>query len=203
MNALRNLLIAGVTLLVIIGCGSDTDTSAPPPAGADEPREQATATATQPAKPDPTAGMASAVGTGKPGAPVNLKYDLLSRPVVGQPVEVELAIVPTAPIALLKTSVTGMEGLSLGGTESITDVENPSFDEPTRFRFTVTPNENGMFYVTVMLSVTSTGAEQFRSFSIPLVVGTTATAEKPAAAPEVDASGQPIQSMPAEESGSR
>lgn len=202
MAAMRVLFALCVAAL-IAGCGSGSDTSAPTPAAADKPPEPAAATPTEPAKPDPTAGMANAVGTGKPGAPVSLKYDLLSKPVVGQPVEVDLAIVPTAPIALLKTSVTGMEGLSLGGTESITDVENPSFDEPTRFRFTVTPNENGMFYVTVMLSVTSTGAEQFRSFSIPLVVGTTATAEKPAAAPEVDASGQPIQSMPAEESGSR
>jgi hypothetical protein len=147
---------------------------------------------------DPTARMARAVGGGKQGAAVDIKYDFLSKPAVGKPVEVELALIPNAGVKSMQIVIGGMDGLTLAG-----DL-NASFDDvkmgqPYKHHFSLLAQREGVFYVTVAATTFIGGASAGRTFSIPFVVGTPAAKEK-SAPPPADSTGQPVQAMPAQES---
>jgi hypothetical protein len=196
MNTLRQPvmvcgLVVPVTLsfaLLLGGCGSD-----PQPA----------AVATVPDKPasevkpvDPTARMARAVGDDKPGAAVSIKYDLSIKPQVGVPLEVKVVFLPSIGVEALDATFSGMEGISLSGNlnASFTGVKSGQLYE---HGFTVLPERNGMFYVTVNASTRFGGSTMGRTFAIPFVVGDQSAQPKPA--PQKDANGQPIQPMKATE----
>ena len=62
----------------------------------------------------------------------------------------------------------------------------------------VTGDEPGLYYVGVVVRMSTKVQTDARTFSVPVVVGTPAVAEKPQT--EVDAAGAPIESTPAVES---
>jgi hypothetical protein len=179
-------------MAALSGCGSDPEpqnaVAATPPAQAAKPANVV----------DPTARMARAVGGGKPGAAVDLKYEFLSRPAVGKPVEVELALIPNAGVKSLAITVSGMEGVTLAGnlTADFTDVKA---GQPYKHQFSLLADRAGVFYLTVAAITKIGGASMGRTFSVPFVVGTPVPKEK-SAAPQKDATGQPIQPMAAQES---
>jgi hypothetical protein len=172
-----------------------------------EPAPDATSSAAPPtAKPvvqaeqspvDPTAKMARAVGNGKPGAAVDIKYDFRGKPEVGKPIEVRLAFIPTAGVEGLEAKITDMDGITVAGGL------NPQFNnvqagQPYEHTFSLLAHRAGVYYVTVEVTTQIGGATSARTFSIPLSVGTVAAQQKKA--PRKDASGQPIESMKATES---
>ena len=189
--------LAGLGILVLSlaasgGCHSESD----PQQAAQAPAKKAAPPKKQePA--DPLANMAQAVSSGKPGAAVQLRYDILGKPQVGVPVEIELALVPQVDAESMSVHIGGMDGLVLSGNLDPSS-EAPKYQEPAKFRFTATPAQEGVFYATVTANLVHKGATMSRTFSIPLVVGA-AAAQKPSVAPKRDATGQPIQSMPAQE----
>jgi hypothetical protein len=145
---------------------------------------------------DPTARMARAVGDDKPGAAVSIKYDFSTRPQVGVPLEVKVVFLPTLGVDALDVTFTGMDGISL------TQGANASFSGVTsgqmyQHSFSVLPERNGVFYVTVSANTRFGGSSMARTFAIPFVVGDQPAARK--TAPQKDANGQPIQPMKAEE----
>ncbi len=183
MNRLVTCLsIAG---LALSACGSKPD-----------PGAAATAQPAGPAAVDPMARMARAVGNGKPGAAVQIRYDFMSRPAVGTPTELQLAFVPNAGVDAMDIVVSGMEGVTLAGTlsASFTDVE-PS--KPYMHTISVLPDRSGVFYLTVVATTQIGNQNLSRTFSIPFVVGTVPVQQK--AAPQTDAAGEPIQPAKAEE----
>ena len=184
MNRLVTCLsIAG---LALSACGSDPDPGA----------AAATAQPAQPAADDPMARMARAVGNGKPGAAVQIRYDFMSRPAVGTPTELQIAFVPNAGVDSLDVVVSGMDGVTLAGTlsASFTDVE-PS--KPYMHTVSVLPDRGGVFYLTVVATTQIGNQNLSRTFSIPFVVGTVPVQQK--AAPQTDAAGEPIQPAKAQE----
>lgn len=167
--------------------------SSPPKAAAAKPAPVVAA--------DPAEKMARAVGNGKPGAAVDIRYDILSRPEAGKPVEVEVALIPRAGVEAMDATFSGMDGITLAGnlTASFTDVKP---GELYKHRFSLLPQQEGVFYIAVSVSTQMGGSTLGRTFSIPFLVGERQVQEKTSvAAPPVDATGQPIESMPAEESG--
>lgn len=146
---------------------------------------------------DPTVRMARAVGDGKPGAAVSIKYDLSLKPQLGVPLEVKVAFIPTAGVDALEATFTGMDGISLSGElqASFSGVHSGQLYEHS---FTVVPERFGVFYVTVNANTRFGGTSMARTFAIPFVVGEEAAQKKPAT-PQKDASGKPIQPMKAEE----
>jgi hypothetical protein len=144
------------------------------------------------------AHMANAVVTSKSTAPIDLKYDLPTKPDVAQPFEIELTFQPRVQADVLELEFTDMPGLVLVGAR------NAKFDkvvpgEAYSTRVLVRADAPGLFYVSVVAKMVTQVQTEARAFSIPVVVGTApATSQK--AAPEKDASGQPIESMPAQES---
>jgi hypothetical protein len=186
MNRLVTCL--SITSLALAACGSEPEPGAA--AATAQSAAQAAALA------DPMARMARAVGNGKPGAAVQIRYDFASRPAVGTPTELQIAFVPNAGVDAMDIVVSGMDGVTLAGTlsASFTDVE-PS--KPYMHTVSVLPDRSGVFYLTVV-ATTQIGKQNLsRTFSIPFVVGNVPAQQKPA--PQTDAAGEPIQPAKARE----
>jgi hypothetical protein len=184
MNRPATLLaIAG---LALAACGSEPEPGA---AGATTQPGQASVA-------DPMARMARAVGNGKPGAAVQIRYDFASRPAVGTPTELQIALVPNAGVDAMDVFVSGMDGVTLAGTlsASFTEVE-PS--KPYMHTVSVLPDRSGVFYLTVVATTQIGNQNLSRTFSIPFVVGNVPAQQK--AAPQTDAAGEPIQPAKAQE----
>jgi hypothetical protein len=184
MNRLATCLsIAG---LALAACGSEPDPGAA--AAAAQPAQAAVT--------DPLARMARAVGNGKPGAAVQIRYDFASKPAVGTPTELQIAFIPNAGVDAMDVVVSGMDGVTLAGTlsASFTDVE-PS--KPYMHTVSVLPDRGGTFYLTVVATTQIGNQNLSRTFSIPFVVGNVPAQQK--AAPQTDAAGEPIQPAKARE----
>lgn len=195
MSNSRGALVGGLAsfVLALSACSSESESdaaapSAPPTAKPVVQAEQSPV--------DPTAKMARAVGNGKPGAAVDIKYDFRAKPEVGKPVEVKLAFIPSVGVESLEARITDMEGISVAGSL------NPQFNnvqagQPYEHTFSLLANRAGVYYVTVEVTTQMRGASTARTFSIPLSVGSVAAQQKKT--PPKDATGQPIESMKAKE----
>ncbi len=195
----RSLLLIALAALATACGGKDEEAAAssePAPA-AEQPSAPADAATTTAAPGDER--MANAVVTSKTAAAVDLRYDMSAKPDVGQPFEIELVFVPRAPADALQVEITGMEGLTVvsGGALAF---ENVRAGERYSGTVLVQADVAGLYYIGLVAKMSSKVQTEARSFSVPVVVGTApAAVQKPA--PEVDASGQPVESMPAVETG--
>jgi hypothetical protein len=187
----RSTLWLPMVLLCLAAC-SESDTDAQSAAVAKP------VVAAKPVKDDPTARMARAVGGGKPGAAVDIRYDILVKPEVGKPIEIKIAFIPGAGVQSLSATISGMAGITLAGslTPQFASVEAGKAYEHT---FSLLADTAGVYYVTVAVNTQFSGSSLGRTFSIPLVVGTLPTQQKTVTPPRRDASGQPIEPMRAEE----
>src|SRR5690349_34103 len=102
----RLVIFVSIAGLALAACGSDPD---PDPAAA------APKPAAKPVGADPLAKMSHAVGNGKPGAAVLIRYDFASKPAVGTPTDLQLAFIPQAGVDSLEVVVSGMDGFTLSG----------------------------------------------------------------------------------------
>jgi hypothetical protein len=190
---LRQLLLGvPVTGLILLGaCSSESEpdaAAAPPPV----------ANAVLAASPtDETASFAKAIGDGKPGAPVTIRYEFSSKPTAGTPTELDVAFVPGAGVDSLEAKLTGMDGITLAGpvTASFNAVEA---GKAYRHKLSVLPDHTGVFYITVSVKTHIAGSSLGRTFSIPFVVGQVTKQQKPE--PARDAAGEAIEPMKAVES---
>ncbi len=184
MNRLVTCL--SITGLALAACGAEPDPGA----------VAATPSADQAAAADPMARMARAVGNGKPGAAVQIRYDFASRPAVGTPTELQIAFVPNAGVDAMDVVVSGMDGVTLAGplSASFTDVE-PS--KPYMHTVSVLPDRGGVFYVSVVVTTQIGNSNLSRTYAIPFAVGNVPVQQK--AAPQTDAAGEAIQPTKAKE----
>jgi hypothetical protein len=193
------VLLAG---LLAVGCGSK-DEGAAAEGGADKAAataakqaadaEGAAATA---AANDKTANMATAVADSKTTAPIDLKYDVLAKPDIGQPFEIELAFVPQVAADMLEVEVNDAPGLVIVGERAASFAPVASGEIYTH-KILLRGDNAGLFYVSVIAKISTKVQSESRAFSIPVVIGSVPAAQK--TAPAVDAAGQAIQSMPATE----
>jgi len=142
--------------------------------------------------------LANAVATGKTAAPVDLKYDVLAKPAVGQPFEIELVFLPRLAANVLEVEVTGIPGLTIvsGGAATF---EGITAGERYATKVVAQAEANGLFYANVVARMITDVQTEARTFSVPVAIGAVQAAEKPA--PETDASGEAVESLPAKESG--
>lgn len=193
MKRLSRRLLLGVPmagLLLLGACGSESEPEAAAPPPVVKPTVAAAPT-------DETASFAKAVGDGKPGAAVTIRYEFSGKPTVGTPTELDVAFIPNAGVDSLEARLTGMEGITLAGpaTASFNAVEA---GKPYRHKLSVLPDHTGVFYITVSVNTQIAGSSLGRTFSIPFVVGQVPAQQK--AEPARDAKGEAIEPMKAQES---
>lgn len=185
---------AALLALGLAGCGGASDE------GGATVRAKAKTEAPGPAAKSPTGDddpkYASAVVSGKTSAPVDLKYDLSAKPKAGEPFEIELVFKPRLPADTLEVELSGMPGLTLvqQGTFRFDKVQA---EVPCTQKITIQADADGTYYVSIVARMITQVQTEVRTFSVPIVVGTAPALAKPT--PQKDASGQPIEPMPAKE----
>lgn len=123
-----------------------------------------------------TAGMVEAVTVGKSTVPVAVKFDLGGRPTVGQPLEVGFAVMPQVAAGSGTLQVTGGDGLQLA--PDLKPVELPALDPAEVYRVSVkiTPTADGVQVLGLTVSLKNDDISESRSFSVPIIVGTSGDA---------------------------
>ena len=172
--------------------GANAATTAEKPA----PGEASTAKAAKPAE----AHMATAVADTKTSAPIDLLYDLPAKPEIGQPFALELVAKPRLPADALDVEIGESPGITIEG-ERMTRFLDVESAQPYKFTVMARSDAPGLYYVTVITKVSTQVQTQGRAFSVPVVIGNPPAAQK--TAPQTDASGQPVESMPATESSGK
>ncbi len=181
------------------GCGGKSDGDAVSKAANGADKAPATPAQEQVKAAQPEAEkLANAVATGKSSAPVDLKYDILAKPAVGEPFEVELTLLPRLAVDSLDVEISAVEGLTLVGSDPIR-FENVQAGERYTAKVLAQSQVAGMYYIGVSAKMTTSTQSEVRGFSVPIVVGVIAAAEKPE--PARDARGEAVESMPAASPG--
>ena len=157
---MRNVLIL-LVFAALTGC--EGDQAQEDPTGASAKRS---------AQRDPTADMVSAVSGATAQAPVELKFALADRPQVGQPLDVEIAVLPVSEVDRIAASFRAGPGLELRHGEQMAAIQNPEPGAAINHKLTLVPKEDGIFFVSATVHVDSPTASITRTFSIPIIAGT-------------------------------
>lgn len=169
MQTLRNDFWAAATLAVLLaalnGCGKTEhvgSASAPGRHAAKAPQDPAVLA---------LANMVSAVGTGKPYGDIQLKFDLRARPVVGEPVDIDLALIPIHDLDRVSATFQAADGLEVTKGGRSPEFSRPPAGVPISHTLTVVPQRDGVFYVSAVVLADSASETVTRNFSIPLIAG--------------------------------
>jgi hypothetical protein len=164
----RNLALSVAAAALLLGCGSRTSGAGSGPAAAKPVTPKALNSANELSR-----NMVSAVAANKPSAlPVQVKFELRDRPHVGQPVDLELAIVPmSASVDRVSGKVEGEEGLEVVDGAQITATDHPVEGAPIRQSVKVLPKQEGILTVHALVSVDAAGQTSSEAYAIPLIAG--------------------------------
>jgi hypothetical protein len=117
-----------------------------------------------------TVGMVEAVSIGTSSAPVAVKFDLPHQPVVGQPFEVVIAVMPQVAATSAVVEALGSDGLQLGAGAQPVTIPAVDATQVYRVNIPVTPSTEGVQFLGVVVSLKLDDATTSRSFSVPLIV---------------------------------
>jgi len=199
VRALQRTLAVVTLATMITACGGGEEPASTPARDAAEKKPAPAASA--PAKADDRdSGLATAVATGKTSAGVDLKYEVTAKPDPGQDFQIELVFLPRVAADALEVEVTPIPGISIvsGATARFENVvAGERYPAPVVAR----ADGQGLYYLGVSARMATQVQTEARTFSVPVVVGAGAPAQKPDPTPAQDATGQAIESLPAEESG--
>jgi hypothetical protein len=163
----RKLALALLVAGLIGGCGGSPHPGAAPGAKSHAP----SARALNPAdalSPD----LVSAVAANKSALPVQVKFELKGRPQVGQPVDIEVVIVPnSASVDRVSGKVEAEEGLNLVDGGQIPPAEHPAEGVPIRHNIRVQAQRDGIFTFNAIVTVDSAGQSTSETYSMPLIAG--------------------------------
>jgi hypothetical protein len=160
--------VAAALVLTLGGCGSTTESNAAAHSKKNLAKPKATV---DPALREPI-DMVAAVSATKTGPPVQLKFELRQRPEIGQPLDVDVALIPDSPtLARVYAKFQGVEGLDLLDGSNIPAVEKPAQGVPIRHTVRVLPKRSGIFTLNVAVGVDSGTDSVSRAFAIPVIAG--------------------------------
>jgi len=117
-----------------------------------------------------TAGMVEAATQGKSQAPVALKFDVLRRPVQGEPLEISIALLPREPAGSATVDVIGPEGLAVPAEERKIEFAALEASQVYRRNIRLTPTAEGVFLLTVTVNLKRDQLADTRVFSVPVIV---------------------------------
>jgi hypothetical protein len=165
----RSLLLAVVLGLSLgtAGCGSKTEGTAA--------AKPATPTARKPQSPldQLSPNLVTAVLTGKSGAGMlQLKFELAGPPTLGNPVDMDVVIVPTADnLEQISGTIQGEDGLEVVAGDAIAPLEKPTYGNPVHHPLKLIAKRDGIYTLTATMSVATGGQVLTPVFSIPVIGG--------------------------------
>jgi len=161
----RNIAPALAAAALLGGCGSHSSG----PAGG----TPAKAVAGKSVKPidELSRNMVSAVANKPSTLPLQVKFELRDRPDVGQPAELDLAIVPmSASVDRVSGKVEAEEGIEVLEGGEIAAAERPVEGVPIHHHFKVVPKREGIYTVRALLTVDASGVPSSDAYSMPVIV---------------------------------
>lgn len=175
-------LLALTLALGVSGCGSKSAPGTPGAPAARQPVPQKNAP-----RPEDTVSpnMVAAVAKTKGAATsVQVKFELGARPEVGQPLEVDLVIVPVVgTLEQISGQVRGEDGLDVMSGAAIAATDKPVLGTPIRHHLSVLPRRDGVFVLSIVIAIQAGAQTESQTFSIPIIVGNgfpTGAASEPA-----------------------
>jgi hypothetical protein len=176
-----NYLLVIAMLALVAACEKDPEPAA---AGAPTAAPKGNAAATAADAEDATRGMVSGVAAGRAAdAVVDLKFELKSRPEVGKPLTVDIALLPKVATETMNITYLATEGLAVQPTTMPSKYERVQAGSVYRHQATVIPKENGVFSLSAIVMVQTDTGDVTRTFSIPVVIGAPPDNEASSAAP--------------------
>lgn len=167
MTRIHVLLLCAVALLS--ACNRDSGSPAPSNAAV-RPKPKAPVVAKSgPTAAEQTAGMVEAANQGKSQVPVELKFDLGGRPKVGQPLEINLALITQIAASPAIIQVSDADGLTVAPGGNQFDIPSAEAGEVYRETVKVTPNTEGVLLVGVTVALKHDDLTDQRAFSIPII----------------------------------
>lgn len=117
-----------------------------------------------------TSNMVDAAGVGKSQLAVELKFDLKQRPVLGQPLTIDVAVLPEVDGSPASLNVSGGNGLVV--PNEVTSIALPAVEAGQVYHqfVVVTPTKDGVLLLSLNVSVHHDEVTETREFSIPLIV---------------------------------
>ena len=173
------------SLLALAACHPNSGPSSPALKSAAHAKAPAAAQPKLSAR-EQTQDMVEAATVGKSQAPVSLKFEVLQRPVQGQPLEIGIALLPQVPARSATIEVMGSEALQIGAGENQIEFAEVEPDEVYRHSIKLIPTQEGVFLVTLNVSLKRDQMADTRMFSVPIIVAPStqgAAAQPPGSAP--------------------
>jgi hypothetical protein len=156
-------------MLALAACNRDSG-SAPAPGPVSHPKTRAAAPAAPHATAaEQTAGMVEAASQGKSQVPVELKFDIAQRPKVGQPLDIDLALIAQIPASPATVQVSDSEEVSVAPGAKQFDIASEEAGEVYKHTVNVTPNAEGVVLLGVTVSLKHDEMVDQRVFSIPII----------------------------------
>ncbi len=115
--------------------------------------------------------MVAAVSGDKAGVPVEVRFALRQRPEVGQPVELDVEVTPTAPLGRLVTSFRAGDGLTIQDGGGTSESDRPVPGMPLSRALKIVARRDGIFYVNATVLVDAGADSVARTFTIPVIAG--------------------------------
>jgi hypothetical protein len=117
--------------------------------------------------------LVAAVGVNKVKVPIQLRFRLAGKPVLGQPLAIELVNEPDrlAIVRSVRFRFEAVDGLQLAAAAEW----QPSSSDPARHDLTVTPRKTGVLELHVLASVEAASESLSQVYAIPIVVAAPST----------------------------
>jgi len=131
--------------------------------------------------------------------PVDVKYRLLDTPQVGQPFSLELTIVSSVATSAIGYKIDAESGLSVDRTALSRNFSDKAAMSPVTTTLTITPLQEGRFYLRVSANVLVNGVNKSRIITIPIQVGEGSRQLEQMGVVMTDDEGNPVVSLPATE----
>ena len=114
--------------------------------------------------------MVAAVGSASAQAPFSLRFRLTDRPVVGQPVHLQLALAPQANLEIdsIHISIQPREGLILQSDHTV-DVEAPEAGQTQELAVQAQPTQAGVLGLSVTVLMDTNTSSLSWNYIIPLI----------------------------------
>jgi hypothetical protein len=161
-NVLKPLLFA-VLPLALCACGSS---SAPTTASHTGARPKSAAAPANNIDPD----MVAAVSASGSGPPISMKFRLDTKPIVGRPAQLVLALIPSEGIASshIHGAFLAADGLLLQSPKSF-DIDVAAGSDPVQQQVTVVPQRDGVLSLSASVVIDYENTSLSRTYVIPLI----------------------------------